>query len=396
MLAKSKQLISTGQPEVAMKRFSVDELQIDTFYSSPVFLDQEFILTTPDTPITQELIARLKRWSIKDVLTDGEIYDNPLFQGDNEEEEEAGVPGDKIDMSQEEKAYSYYTKLIGFIEKMVAVYTDSGEVNIEALTLKIRDIIDTVKSEKDLLLFSIAKPPLTDNYLIIHLANSTILTLAMGDYLKLPPHRLIELGLSAILHEIGMTKIPQELYMSTTPLSAQDKNTIMAHTVLGYRILKGFSVSEAVARGVLEHQERLDGSGYPSRLTGDAISLYSRILAVACSYDAMTSQRPYRDANTGHQAILTLLKKNRKAYDEKALMALVYCLSFYPLGSQVVLSNKMSGTVCKANPNDPKYPVVKVLSDPDGNPLPEPQLVKTSQQSNIVISQIVDPPEKDA
>ena len=378
-----------------MKRFSVDELQSDTFFNSPIFLDQEFILTTPDTPVTPELVARLKRWHFKEVLTDGEIYDNPLFQGNDEEEEETGTLGEGIEMSQEEKVYAYYTEVVGFIEKMVAVYTDSGAVDIEALTLKIREIIDTVKSERDLLLCSLATPPVANNYLLVHLANTTILALAIGDYLKLPPHRLIELGLSAILHEIGMTKIPQELYMSTTPLSAQDKNTIMAHTVLGYRILKGFSVSEAVARGVLEHQERLDGSGYPSRLTGDAISLYSRILAVACSYDAMTSQRPYRDANTGHHAILTLLKKNRKAYDEKALMALVYCLSFYPLGSQVVLSNKMSGIVCKANPRDPKYPVVKVLTDPDGSPLPEPQLVKTSQQSNIVISKIVEPPEKE-
>ena len=105
-----------------------------------------------------------------------------------------------------------------------------------------------------------------DRYLITHAVNSTILALAVSDYLKTPPHRLIELGNACLLHEIGMFKLPVELRRSSKSLSPEERNAMMAHTLLGYRVLKGFSAPENVALAALEHHERIDGSGYPRKL----------------------------------------------------------------------------------------------------------------------------------
>lgn len=380
-----------------MKRYTLDELAEGGFFSAPVFLDKSYILLSPDTPVTARLMERLQKWGYTEVFSEGEKCDNPLFANSADEESTDGVEAAaETGLSEEDAAYENYRSLIAFTGGVMKAYADASEVDIEALTAKIRDVIESMRESRDLLLACIMRSESSDNYLVVHLANTTLLTLAMGDYMKLPPHRMIELGLCAILHEIGMTKIPKELYMSAERLSNQEKTTLMAHTVLGYRILKNLSVSEAVARGVLEHQERLDGSGYPNHLTGDAISLYARILGVACSYDAMISRRPYRDASSGHQAMLQLLKNDRKSYDERALKALIYCLSFYPLGSKVILNNRLGGVVYGTNPENPKFPLVKVLFDKEGEPLAEPRLVQTSQQANIVISRVLNTASSDA
>ena len=372
-----------------MKQYPIDDLQLDMFFSSPLFIDDDFILLSPETPVTTALIKRLKNWQYKNVFSEGAPFKNPLFSSNSEIDNELSA-GDKKSCSEEDEAAAVYDRLAAFIENMIITYKSTGKLDIGEITSRVRDIIDSFDDKKDSLLSCISGTHQMDDYLILHLTNSTILSLAIGDFLKLPPHRLIELGLTSILHEIGMTKIPNELYMSDEKLTDQEKNTIMAHTVLGYRIIKSLSVSEAVARGVLEHQERLDGSGYPNHLMGDAISLYGRIIAVACSYDAMVSKRPFKNIkSTGHQTILTLLKTDRKAYDEKVLKALVYVLSFYVLGTEVLLSNNTSGIVYRTNPKDPKYPIVKVVIGQNGEHLPEPLLIRTSPDSNIVISRIL-------
>ena len=132
------------------------------------------------------------------------------------------------------------------------------------------------------------------------------------------------------------------------------------HTVLGYRILKGFSAPENVALAALEHHERIDGSGYPRALTAPKITDYALIIGVVCSYDAMLSRRPFRPGTLdGHATIKDLAQKNRKQYDEKILKALVYTLSVYPVGTAVMLSNNSKGIVVKTDPAKPRCPVVR-------------------------------------
>jgi len=226
----------------------------------------------------------------------------------------------------------------------------------------------------------------SERYLITHAVNTTILALAIGDYLKAPPHRLIELGNACLLHEIGMYKLPPELRHSSKVLTPEERKLLSAHTLLGYRILKGFSAPENVALAALEHHERIDGSGYPRKLTAPKITDYALIIGVACSYDAMMSKRPFRLGTLdGHATIRDLAQKNRKQYDEKILKALVYTLSVYPVGTSVLLSNSSKGIVLRTDPAKPRSPIVKVILDPDGKKLAEPPLIQVSENQGLSI-----------
>jgi HD-GYP domain-containing protein (c-di-GMP phosphodiesterase class II) len=149
--------------------------------------------------------------------------------------------------------------------------------------------------------------------------------------------------------------------MNKRGLNAEERNAILAHPALGYNLLKSFSLPLAVVVPALEHHERENGEGYPRQLTGDKIDLYSKIIAVACSYDAQTSQRPYRGAKDGVEGMMDLLKNERKQYDDAVIRALVFSLSIYPIGLYVLLSNGKKGQVVDVDPENPRYPLVQVL-----------------------------------
>jgi HD-GYP domain-containing protein (c-di-GMP phosphodiesterase class II) len=219
----------------------------------------------------------------------------------------------------------------------------------------------------------------------VHSVKTAVLSLAIADYLKLPPFRQMDLGIAAYLHEVGLLKIPDRLYLTDRALSEKERKALAAHPVLGFRVLKaaGFPAPACVA--VLEQNERIDGSGHPRGITGDRISLYGRILAVTSSFNAATSSRPYRSGIDGHAGMMDLLKDAGKRYDEKVCAALVYTLSLYPIGTYVRMTNGSIGLAVKSNPEDPRFPIVKLLVDGDGNPYPQQPLLQTHESDEVRI-----------
>ena len=377
-----------------MKRISVSELQQDSYIDAPVYLDEAFILLSPDTPITEELIERLKRWGYEAVLSDGQIAEAPAYNNTGTASATASV----LDMDikeklQMEEAKKLYYSLVNFSLEAFKQFKEENRLNIPRLSERVKLLIDRVKSSRDAMrrypefLFP------SENYMYTHCVNSAILALAIGDLMKLPPHRMIELGVAAMLHDIGMLKLPDAVYLKDSALADKEFQMVRAHTTLGYRILKGFSVSEEIALGADEHHERFDGSGYPKGLVGDKISIYSRIIAVVCSYDAITSRRLFKPQKDAHTAIMELLKERNQKYDEKVVRSLIICVSAFPLGNAVLLSDEAIGRVVKTNPESPRFPFVQILIDKEGNRVNEPMVIKTVEEEGVSIQRCLPPQE---
>ena len=246
--------------------------------------------STPDSPVTPELVQRLKRWKYSQVLTDGRQKDNPSYLSGADK---GSVTPQTID---EDIRYSEQMKRRArrsswgsrqFTAALFATFAEKGTLNLAEVTEWVKKTIQAIRDCRDCVLRFLEVNADPARYLVTHAVNSTVLALAIGEFLKAPPHRLIELGNACMLHEIGMTKLPESLQRSSRALSPDERKAMVAHTALGYRILKGISAPENVALAALEHHERIDGSGYPRGLTGDKITEYARIIAVACSYDAM-------------------------------------------------------------------------------------------------------------
>ncbi len=379
-----------------MKGISLAGLVPNTYFDQPVYLDKNYILLTPDSPITPELVKRLQKWRYLQVLSDGRAKDVPGYLSGASSSAVATqtIDEDIRDGEQVAAAQKFHGEFTAFITGLFAKYSAENVLSLGQVTDWVKKAMQMVHDNRDYLLRFLDTSAESERYLITHAVNTTILALAIGDYLKSPPHRLIELGNACILHEIGMMKLPAELQRSSKSLSPEERKAMMAHTLLGYRILKGFSVPENVALAALEHHERIDGSGYPRSLAAPKITDYALIISVVCAYDAMVSRRPFRLGSLdGHATIRDLAQKNRKQYDEKVLKALVYTLSVYPVGTAVQLSNYSKGVVVKTDPTKPRCPIVKVIFDPDGKRLVDPPQIQVSDTEGLTITGVLTPEE---
>ncbi|MCL2764946.1 MAG: HD-GYP domain-containing protein [Treponema sp.] len=357
-----------------MNNYLLTNIQPNSYFTKNTYLDQSFILTAPEMPFTDELKQALDRWSIKTIYSEGES--NREYTSTASASTMSGPADTSVGLSQQsdseklKKAEDFYTAFLFFVENMFVRATVSDELSEKAVTDKIKDMIEYIKEDRRFLMRVLRniEPAPDKNYLATHSVRSTIISIIIGTYLKLPNHRLIELGVSALMHEIGMLKLPSQIYLSQRPLTAQEQKAIISHPVLGYSMLKAFNFPLPICLSALEHHERENGTGYPRRLPGEKISLYAKIIAVACSYEALSSKRPHKEAKDGYTGMLELLKNEGKQYDETIVRALVLSLSIYPIGLYVLLSNGKKGQVVDVNPENPRFPVVQVFGEytPDG------------------------------
>jgi HD-GYP domain-containing protein (c-di-GMP phosphodiesterase class II) len=379
-----------------MNGIHLSQLVPNTYFDKPVFLDSGFILLTPDSPVTPELVKRLQKWRYNQVFTDGRTKDVPgyLSAGASGGMAPQTIDEDLRENAQAAAAQKFYGEFTSFTSALFAKFAGESDLNLGQVTEWIKKTIQTVKESRDFLLRFLDVSADGDRYLITHSVNSTILALCVADYMKAPQHRLIELGTACLLHEIGMYKLPMELRRSSKSLSPDERKAMMAHTVLGYRILKAASAPENIALAALEHHERIDGTGYPRGLSTPKIADHALIIGVVCSYDAMVSRRPFRPGTLdGHATIKDLAQKNRKQYDERILKALVYTLSVYPVGTAVQLSNKTRGIVIKTDPAKPRCPLVRVLLDAEGKKLSAPPVIQVADTEGVSITGVLTPEE---
>ncbi len=350
-----------------MKDISLKELKPRQYFTKFAFLDGNFVLLAPETPVTQELINRLARWEFREIKTEGEAVDAMVERSESSAEEteatadEEKIPADAADDEKLDAVLGHYRRFHDYVEELYTNFVTKNTLDYRELLERTKALYEIAVQEKTLILRALADSPTDKNYLVSHSVRSAILSIVIGAALKLPPFRLIELGAAAVLHEIGMVKLPPQLYMAGRQLSQVERKSITAHPVLGYNLLKEQQIPLAVCLSALEHHERMNGSGYPRSLTGDKISLYSRIIMVACSYDAVTANRPYKEAKEGYAGMVDILRNEGKQYDESVIRALVYNLSIYPIGSFVLLTNGKKAVVIDVNPENPRYPVVQVL-----------------------------------
>lgn len=150
-----------------------------------------------------------------------------------------------------------------------------------------------------------------------HMERVTNYSLMIGRQLDLSDDDLVMLEAAALLHDFGKIGIDEELLLKTVKLTPDERAEIQQHVIKGYYILAGFEEFAGILTGVRHHHEYMDGSGYPEGLVGENISLIGRIIAIADSYDAMTSERPYRKAKTKEYAINELKKKAGIQFDPK-------------------------------------------------------------------------------
>lgn len=187
----------------------------------------------------------------------------------------------------------------------VAVGTD---IDTDKLYLVVNTIIDEIFSNEDITV-NLANLKSVDEYVFQHSVNVCIMSIICGIYLGFNKVRLVELGIGALLHDIGKNLISQEILNKPGPLTPDEFNIVKKHTILGYEALKRIpNITETSACVALYHHERFDGAGYPTGKQAQNIHVYAKIVAVADVFDAITSDRVYGSRENPYKAMEYILK----------------------------------------------------------------------------------------
>lgn len=227
-------------------------------------------------------------------------------------------------------------------------------------------ILDEIASVRDSMLM-LVDIQTSDLYLFQHSVNVCIYSAILGQAHGYSRDELYALCLGALLHDVGKTLLPQELLVKPGSLTPEEMEIIKTHAAIGFRLLKDEpNVPLSSAHVALQHHERIDGSGYPRGIAGDDIHEFARWVAVADSYDAMTSHRSYRQGMLPHEAMERLYAGAGSLYDQDKIETFRDKVAIYPLGMLVMLDNGAVGVVVDVNTMFPQRPVVRVLYDEEG------------------------------
>lgn len=396
-----------------MNSFNIEGLKPGTFFTSDVMLDKTFLLLTNSIPLSEGMIKALQDWDFKQVFSDGTLSSSAIATNISQnttdidiEELENSVNSPKSNATTEKfsaeelnaakKALenaetididdignepkidteasrlsvvtNIYNDYLNYISYVYTRYATHKELNYEELSSKVKDLCVFIKENRRFVLriLQSTQEPKAKEFLVSHSMRSTVYAITIGMQLRLPLSNLVELGVSCIVHEIGMIRLPPQLYMTERALNASDKKMIFTHPIISYNILQEFEFPLKVCLGALEHHERENGTGYPNHLPSEKISIYAKIIAVACSFEAITAPRHYKDAQSSYEAMVDMLKNNKQFYDENVIKALLYSLSLFPIGGYVYLSNGKIAQVVDVNPENPKNPVVQLVSTVKG------------------------------
>jgi len=224
-----------------------------------------------------------------------------------------------------------------------------------------------------------------DMYTFVHSVNVCILSMLIGDRLRMDKSDIARLGVSALFHDIGKTYIPSTILNSTGVLNPREWELMKYHTFFGVKELSRMNSLRDAAEPMfvaLQHHVHFNNNGYPLRPGGWDLRLFSRIVTVADYFDAMTAYRTYqKEPITPDKALRFILEKSGEIFDPFISKVFIQAMGLYPIGTIVALDTGENAVVVRQN-SDPRYlhrPLVEII-DTDADPAIERELVDLTEQ----------------
>jgi putative nucleotidyltransferase with HDIG domain len=211
-------------------------------------------------------------------------------------------------------------------------------------------------------LISLVRLKHKDDYTYMHSVAVCALMVALSRQLGMDDKQTKQAGLAGLLHDIGKSAIPLDILNKPGKLTDEEFDIVRGHPKAGHEILLASNGVDEVALDVcLHHHEKVDGTGYPHKLPNDEISIFAKMGAVCDVYDAVTSNRPYKEGWEPGVSLQRMAQWSKTHFDDRVFKAFVKSVGIYPIGSMVMLQSGRLGVVVDQNPVSLLKPLVKVF-----------------------------------
>jgi putative nucleotidyltransferase with HDIG domain len=274
------------------------------------------------------------------------------------------------DLNFDERARETYFNAIDTIAQTLEDVRMGNKLNVYENKRVVKGIVNSILVDKNAIL------PLTmiknfNDYLFSHSVNVCILSASLAEELGYTEDLINEIGLSGLLHDIGKLKTPKDILLKPGKLDDSEWEVMRKHPTFGSQILSELQgISQRTAKMVYEHHMRPNPKGYPKPAEGQELLVGSQIIAIADTYDASTTLRPYQNPLTPIEAIKKMRKMTRenKDFNTEFLDLFSKMVGAFPIGATVRLDTNELATISRYHAQK-SAPVVKIFMDKDGAPL---------------------------
>ncbi len=285
-----------------------------------------------------------------------------------------------------EVAKKTYERSVAVTKEVVSSVRMGRSASVKKVKRAVQSIVDQVLSNEASLV-GLTTIRDYDEYTFTHSVNVCIFSVAIGRRLGLSKLQLFDLGMAALLHDVGKSRIPLDVLNKTGALAEEEWRIMQAHPWLGVLTLFGLrGYGEIPYRGMVvayEHHMKTDLTGYPKSLRQRQLSVFSKIVAVADGFDAATTRRAYQTTPIQPDQVLREMWTNpRRGLEPSLVKALINVLGIYPVGTCVILDSYEIAIVHSANPDLGQIhrPVVRIVATAEGAPLPTGPVVNLAEQ----------------
>lgn len=402
-----------------MNQIAVHDLREGMVFSHPIYVDKTNMFIPTGKAVRQKDIDWLRNLGIKTVETEGmalgepeDLAEPPPTPAEQETStksnaEWAAIRNDpkKIlsltDVKDRSGSYRSYIGLITWLDKVFTAISAKITPDIRFIDGITQRILRTVQEQRDGFINYILGVEVQGRILAKSSINTAILCAHITREMRLPNHRIIQTITGALLHDVGMLRLPKGLVNKTGVLSAKELHLIKSHILHSYKIVhEELNYPEEMGALVLQHHENWDGSGYPQGLAGEEIHFGARIVSVADAFEAMVSHKPYRNSMLGYQAMKNLLADNSRRFGPDEIKAFINVMGIYPIGSIILLNNGSMARVVEVRKDAPLRPKIAQLVDITGQIYKQGQgeLIDLLNEKNLFIVRAINPREltKDA
>ena len=352
-----------------MQRVSVEFLESGMIASRNVHSAEGRLLVTKDTVLSDTMVAGIQKTAL------GSIYvQNPLFQN--------------IDVA-DVVAEDNRRKAVMLLKSAVASYQKTKALDVQPLKKLLRELVSEIIHNRESMIHQLDMRTYHD-YIYAHSVNTCILSVLIAVNLEYPEAKLVELALGTMLHDVGMMMLPESILLKMGNLSPEESKQVQLHPEAGFNILRTVrEIPTTVAHISFQHHERVDGKGYPRNLTADKILEYAKIVAVADTFDALVSDRPYRKGMIPHEAYELMMMLADTYVDREILHLFLAHVAIYPIGSVVQLDNDQYGVVTKVLPKLQTRPCIRLLTDKQGALLASQEEIDLTEHLTLMIKRVL-------